>query len=717
MSVNRGLIDSWQTGVLAADEVTTLGGLSQIGVDQMVMTSTPRAWNNTFAALGERAVPSKRLGCAVMNTTAISGSAAIIGGYAYRWKNPTTGEITQYTLLVSEDGQLNWQNENGTITSIDASAFTSGFYPPDFATLNNHCFIANGQENVKLYGTTAQNFGIVRPTIGTATANSGVAGNFNGTYEVAFTFANSVSGHESSRSDPTAEVVASFTKIDLTNIPTSSDSQVDTVYIYVRNVDTQDRFYRVTSITEGTTTASIDLTPGTSDVDLITIGPDTQENDPPPATIKFLAAHKNRLFAADEGHLYWSKTGQPEAFSPNAEDDVNNNDGQRIRGIASLPGGLLLIFKEDSYYVLEGDTPEVWSISRIGPAVGCLSHRSIKVGIDGVYWWAEQGAVKLNFGSLAAPELIGANRISAVISRRAMNHAERDRIVTEVDLSGQRVLFSIPEARETRNTKIIVWSSRLSCWESDKWDAVDAASLFAANDADSQPFVMVGGYSGQVFKLGSGKRDGVPSGTTTGTFTATDTSMSTITDGAALFYTTGSGLIERKITVLDSDDQIVTFGTRPRITANTGTTLTLNIPVDGLIVDAIYRYIIGGPDWQFDTAWLDAQTPFEKKRWEFLYLLALLNGYTMYVDIHRNRKGITRTIERFASVAGSGTLWNAFNWNDGTIWNDAEVMYDRIRVGRTGITAAFRFRNPFPNQPMLLLKISDRAEILDDKVG
>lgn len=713
-TVAREYLDSWHSGVVAAVEVSwPPGSTSQFGVDQLEASATPRAWNTALAIVNERAVPRKREGCATMNRSALSGSPAIIGQFAYRHRDVDTGEITQHHILVGDDGSFSRMDENGTVVVIDADAFTAGFHPPDFATLNNCCFVVNGEEATKLLGTTQYAFGITRPEIGTAAANAGTAGLPNGTYELRVTYINSTTGQESSASD-TAEgtVTVLNQQILLTNLPVSDDPQVDEKGIYLREIATQQLFYRADTIDNADTTATINVDTTT----LTTLAPDTNENDPPPDGVKFLAAHKNRLFAADSGKLYWSKIGKPESFDPDAFDLVNQDDGQKITGLASIPGGLLLIFKEDSYYVLEGDTPGTWAISKLGPSVGCIAHPSIEIGVDAVYWWAEQGPVRLPFGSLSTPELIGANRISAAIGRTAVGFDQRHRICTAFDITDQRVLFAVPDVGQLRNTRIMTWSSRLGCWESDRWDPIDAASLAVVNDHTSTPYVMIGSYNGQVFKLGVGMNDGVATGTLTGTFVAASTSHSTITDLTAEFDTTGAGLIERKVTILTSDAEVVTTGLRPRISSNTATVLTLQTPVGGLTSGATYTYIVGGPDWQFDTAWRDLGQPFEQKRLEFIYLLALLFGRSLYVDLVRNRKNDTLGLSRLATVTGNGSLWNTVNWNAFN-WNDADASYERIRGGNKGITFSLRFRNAYANQPMLLLKTGFRAVLLDDKLG
>ena len=191
--------------------------------------------------------------------------------------------------------------------------------------------------------------------------------------------------------------------------------------------------------------------------------------------------------------------------------------------------------------------------------------------------------------------------------------------------------------------------------------------------------------------------------------------MSTIakylTDAAATFDTTGQALAERKVTVLDSDNLPV--GRRVRVSSNTATVLTLASPVGGLTVGSTYTYIVGGPDWQFDTVWRDTAAPFDKKRLRFIYLLAMLYGRTIYVDVLRNQREDTLDLDALHTITGTGLLWNgtdsagvALTWDTSLEWNGGtEVTYAKVRGHRTGTAFSARFRNPFASQPMHIMRV------------
>lgn len=692
--VLREFNGSWHDGVITSMEV-----------DQVPPSASPRAYNTALASIGPgKAVMELRKGCTVVNTTPITGSPTVQGMFAYRVRSGLTS--TQYHLLVTNTGRLEYLDTAGNKSVISATAFTTGDHYPAFATMNNLCFIVNGVDAKKLTGTTLQTFGITRPTVGAMAGAVGAAGSLNGTYELYVTYGNSATGHESSLSDvAAATVTATNDAIDVTGVPVSGDTQVDRRYVYIRNTATQAAPFRIGTIADNvTTTITIDGV----DTSLTLQAPDTQENNPPPAGLYYLATHRSRVFASDGEKLYYSKLGKPEAFDPEAFEQVNPNDGQGITGLLAA-GSVLLIFKPNATYALIGDDPQNWVIDQLLPDIGCVSARSLCQVEGAVYWWSEQGPVRWTPGGQALP--LADNVLAPDTGSDAVNYNQLSLICAEADLPRQRIMFSLPDTGQARNTKMLPFNYRLQRWESNKWDPIDTASMTVAEDTNGQPWVYLGNYAGQVFKWWSGNNDGVASGTVSGTFTAGATSITTLTDAGAAFDTTGAGLIERKITLLDADDQVVTEGIRPRITANTATQLTFDSAITGLTVGVVYTYYIAGPDCQLELAWSDFGLPFEKKRMEFVYLLVRQSNTELLVDIRRNYQV---TLSRITTVATS--LWDTATW-DVDVWDGPDQSYARIRVGKTCVNYSLRLRSHAPNRTLSLLRSGARAELLTDKLN
>lgn len=681
-------------GVVLATDPSTLGTLA-----------SPRGLNSALA-LATAGVPfvQKRSGMRCMNRTPITGSPTILGGYNYR----RVANDTDYHLLLDALGRLTNRNSSNTFSSV-STAFTAGTHYPDWATANDLCFIVNGTDRLKYDGTTVTNFGIERPTVGTLAGTAGSSGLHNGTYELRVSFGNSSTGHESSASDTaTATVTVTNQAIDWSNIPVSADPQVDRRYLLARNTATQTQFYRVGTITNNTaTTASTSIL----DANAVTPAPSLTGRDRPPSGARYLAYHQGRLFAATDSFLHWSDIDAPEAFGALNLDGINAGDGEKIMGLHS-DGDVLLVFKESRVYgIFNGNNPLTWQVREIDAEHGCVSHRTIVSANGFIYWYNRTGLVRFNGVSV---EPIGERYLGD--QSATLNAAELLTASAAHDEIQNRLLIALPGFGQNRATFIVPFHTTLQVFEATSWDPMDVGTLHAAVDSDSIPRVWLGNYAGQLFKVWDTNNDGVFEGTVTGTWVATGESVSvftscTTTDDTdavvdAEFDTTGGGLIERKVLWLDSDGNIVSE-TRRRITANTATGFTLDAAVNGFTVGTTYTYIIGGPDFQFDTPWRTFDLPWVKKRYEYFHLLVKGLNYGAsatidlafdYDDANANAK------ERTLTTSNTSGLWDSAVW-DQDVWDVAANVRTRYRVARVGFSWRARIRNSEANQPFALLML------------
>jgi hypothetical protein len=698
----------WSGGVMTSPEP-----------DAIPPNTSPRGLNSALtSAGGGRAVVSTRKGLRVMTATPITGASTVFGLFHVR---PRSGETLGSILLaLTDNGRLEKVAiADGTLTNLSTSFDSTSPNPPDFAVANNLCFIVNGTDKLKVTtaGTAVQNFGITRPAAAPTVASGG-AGSMTGDYEVAISYFNSITGQESSRSDAASITLASE---DLrVTIPNAPDTQVDYIRVHIRKTTLSTEFFRVTSGTDYQSAGGgwidnygnvdLDLTDAQLN-DLVILSPDTEENNPPPDGIRYLCWHSSRMFAATSSTLYYSKLGFPESFDPEFFEYVNPDDGQIITGLHSV-GGILVIFKSNSIWGLYGDDPNSWYLRLLDPDTGCTSHRSI-VSIEGfTYWWSEEGPIQWK-SSGENPFPIGKELIAPTVDITALAPLYFKNVVAAAEVANQRVLFGVAETGQTRNTLVLPWNYRLQRWEATKWDPLDVAALAMAEDASELPFVAWGGYAGRVYEFGRVDNDAVPSGTTTGTFVASGTSTSTITDAGATFYTTGNGLTEVKVTVVDSNG--LPIG-RARISSNTGTALTLATSITGLTNGATYTYYVGGADFQWDTPWGFLQHPFHKKRFEFLYLhLDSSASDTLAVDLAFNfnpNQGQVKSI----SLTGASTTWDATLWTTASYGTSGRKAF-RLRVGRTGNQWRVRVRQPAPDTPVTLHRVAIQAEKQTTKVG
>lgn len=112
---------------------------------------------------------------------------------------------------------------------------------------------------------------------------------------------------------------------------------------------------------------------------------------------------QNRLFFAGKGtartRLYYSDVGDPATWGASSFMDVPSPyDGDEITGLAILYGNLI-VFKRNSIYLITGDAPENFVISKTNAAVGCVSPYSV-ISVDNlVYFVSDKGLYALNLSN------------------------------------------------------------------------------------------------------------------------------------------------------------------------------------------------------------------------------------------------------------------------------------------------------------------------------
>lgn len=671
----------------------SMGVITSSAPNQAAKQSSPRALNSYLAEAGPfGAAAATRRGCTTVNAAAVAASP-IHAQFQYR--RLSSGAYTRYHLLFTVGGGLYYvasdPSGNGAYTTISASAFTASKPRPEVVQANNMVFAVNGTDAKKLRETTLETFGIAEPATAPTIA-AGAAGTPSGTYEARVTFYNSNSGHESSAGPTSSSASVASQQISFTNVPVSADTQVTHRYIYLRNTATMANFYYAGQIADNSTTT---FTFNAADSTLVTKGPNTVENDPPPSGVRTLAWHRARMFAADDTKLYWSKVGFPEAFNTLQYEYVSPNDGQKITKLFSY-GDVLLVFKERSLYGLFGVDPETWQLRLLSADIGCTSVQGVVAAGTTLFWWSERGPVRWR-GIGDQISLIGQDAIRDQLLPSVLAFGEFDEVCVAADPVRELVLFGIAEFGKTRNTLILPWSYRLNCWVSSKWDPLGGiASMATVLDDTGRPWVYYGTYNGQVFRSWDTDTDGVPSGTVTGTVTASGTSITSISDAGATFYTTSAGLVERMVSLVGSDGTLVG---RRYITANTGTALTLDSAIT-VVNGTTYTYHVGGPNFEWDTIQEDSGQPFTQKRYEFVYVqtAASSDAYSVWVFPNYATSG-QRT---HTSVTPSSST--------------QELVTKRLRVAKTGATWQVRVMCRAADAPQTLYQVGCRGTTLSDHI-
>lgn len=666
------------------------GGVVTAGLAARQSRSTsPKGWNSVLTNIGyQSATPAKRPGCKTVNPTQVSANAV---NCQIEYLTYAAGVPTRYHIGILADGDIGYISSDptagtGAWTSINATAFaTSDGKNVSHTIGKNLLFLVDGTVAKKLRGTTLENFGIERPSTA-AVAAAGAAGGMTGTYEVRFTFENGNTNHESSASDTSNAIALTAQKLSLTSVDVSTDAQVTKRNIYIRNTATQVAFRLAGSISDNTTTTAV------LDVDettLTVLAPNTTQNDPPPSGITSAEWWQSYMVVADQENIYWSQLNKPESFFVDDFEPVGGLDGQKITGLRAF-GPVLLIFKERSVYTLSGRTPASFQLKPLFTDIGCLSQLSIVQAGGALYWWSHRGPVRWE-GS-GYPEPIAELHFGSV----TWENSKSSLIQATNDETTSLVMWTYPQSGDTENTRMLAWDYKLNVFASNRWDPMNVASLVQMQDNNGKRWVYYGNYNGQFFRFNDANADGVPSGTVTGTFTAVGTSVNSITSTG--FYTTGTALAKRIVTIEDANRQYVG---RAEISSNTATVLTLATAITSLVVGGVYTFHVGGPNFEWATPLEDSQKSFQQKRYRTIHLKTGNGGGDIGVDIYTDND------------ADTPQAYQHFTDDDG----EKTTISKRLVASTVGLEWQAMIHNRAANVPVTLYEVSMLSDVLTEKIG
>lgn len=319
-----------------------------------------------------------------VNTNNPAGSPSIL--YALEFLRTVGGVTTRKKIGFASDGNV-YDYSTDPPTSVLAG-LTPGAMPDVIVTRGWLCF-ANGVDTPRKWNmTTWYQWGITAP--GTApTLALGGAGNPNGTYRFRVDFRRNPldaidPGAQSSMGTISGSIAAVNQIINLTNIPTSADPQVNARDVYV---EIAGQWYLATTINDNVTTV---FAYNLLDSTVVLNEKGRTDRDPPLASNKIIALHKDIVFGTDGRILYWTILNEFEAFSTlvRASNAFQTDDGTFISALNSFTD--LAVCKERSIYVRTGDDVS-YSITKKVTDSGVIARNSVVVKDNILYYLAHDG--------------------------------------------------------------------------------------------------------------------------------------------------------------------------------------------------------------------------------------------------------------------------------------------------------------------------------------
>lgn len=179
-----------------------------------------------------------------------------------------------------------------------------------------------------------------------------------------------------------------------------------------------------------------------------------------PPVCPYALVHKNFMFLAgsqsNRSRLYFSNLGDPETWSALDYIDVGRGDGDAITGLGTILD-MLVIMKQGSVWLLQGDSSANFVLKRVEAAAGCVSRGSIAIVNQNVAMLGRDG-VRFFDGlrSLLASEKI----------QMTVDDLNQRQITKAAGVYyDHKYLLAVPEdENSTANDLVLVFDTLLSAW-------------------------------------------------------------------------------------------------------------------------------------------------------------------------------------------------------------------------------------------------------------
>lgn len=552
-----------------------------------------------------------------------------------------------------------------TVTGLDSNEPIPDM---EFITTNDDDYLlwGNGIDtNLKFDGTTWTNLSIAKPSA--LTLNALAAGSLTGNFSYYVSYARTVSGvivQESPLCSTSYDVTLTSQQVTM-NVPVSSDSQVNARVIYRSSPTSAGVYYRLTTITNNTTTTYTDNTAADGSIE---------------ADFDNANAPKSSVFEEFDGYIFY-------------RDDSKKSDLYRsnryfpwevpVTSLIILDGeikcikrvlGSLVIGTDKSLWVLTDADDEP---KRFSSKVGIMNNRCAD-GKDIIYiLGTDRNVYPIYSSDFSQNEMrlrtdIG-SRIESLLSD--ISKSNEDDVCLEYYATAKKayVCISAPIASNYNDTMLVYNEGQSLAKSKAVWQHYDNLHFKCLKQfKHNNELILVGGdYNGLVWNAdddslngdGAEENGSVTSATTT---TMTDSTASwTVNEhvGKIVRYIDGTG-----------ENQSAT------VTSNTSDTLSFAAMTQAGDTSTVYT--IGGYDAYHYSHWITLDGSFNtiKDLCHLWFNLNTSGDYNITCILQTNfDKTITNQTEIALNLSSFNAIWGVFIWG-AAYWGSFSVFHDKIRV-------------------------------------
>lgn len=418
--------------------------------------------------------------------TKVPGSTLFVGATV----TGSIGGFFQFSRLsgasyIIAAANTNLYTVSGSFNPIRSNLLNNGLF--DFVPFVDRLFCANGQDFFKTDGTASSAFSLPPGATGLSVAAGSPAG-LTGYFQYAYGYLND-RGYAGPVGNFVGASIAGSNAI-LTGFTTPSDYGITSILVYRSENNQSANVFQIGSMAAGSATFTDTGFTLTSSINppyiWFTLAP------------RFIELFNNSLFMGGFSSLlssvYFSTIGEPEGVGATASFEVRTNDGDRLSGMKSYLGQLV-VSKLKSFHALSGDNPQNYTLKEISTQYGCLSNRAFAVFLDRMHFLDSKGVVEYNganiqIASMPMEDVFLRMNVTAAIDNAAMLHVkERNEVWTLIPVDGA-----------TLNNQLVVYDYNSNSWYERRGLNIRSLALVQTDLPYAYP--AYGGYTGSLFKFG-----------------------------------------------------------------------------------------------------------------------------------------------------------------------------------------------------------------------
>ncbi len=223
-----------------------------------------------------------------------------------------------------------------------------------------------------------------------------------------------------------------------------------------------------------------------------------QAGSPPIA--KYIRVHKNRMFLAgnptNPSRLYFSELGDPENWPVLYFIDIGKGDGDEITGFGVLLDNLV-IFKTNSIWVLQGDSPSNFVLRKVVDGYGSVSQTSITNVKETLTAFTKDGVFFFD----GVRSALASEKIEKTIKNLNKSYLS----LASAVFFDNKLYIAVPEGDSMKNNLVLVFDTLRTAWTLYRGIPVSEWVIWRKYNQD----ILLFGSSetGQVYEFGVGYSD------------------------------------------------------------------------------------------------------------------------------------------------------------------------------------------------------------------